>query len=239
MLLHAFPLNARMWEPQLGLSEQGRRVIAPHCVALTAERAIRRPPPSTTTPVTSSICSTRCTSMMPSRRPVDGRIRRVCAAAARAALRSRADSRRHQIAGRHAGGRRRPEAHAALVAGRVRPAVVRGDAARSFSASHSSEPAGARDRVRSIAPSNPPRRSRAASRADVAPDSTPLLRTIHCPTLIVVGEEDTMTPPALSERCIARLPGPSWSSFPPRASVELRATCRFQFRPHGFLTHQV
>ena len=31
------------------------------------------------------------------------------------------------------------------------------------------------------------------------PDSTPLLSTIHCPTLIVVGEEDTLTPPALSE----------------------------------------
>jgi len=31
------------------------------------------------------------------------------------------------------------------------------------------------------------------------PDSTPLLPQIHCPTLIVVGDEDTITPPALSE----------------------------------------
>jgi pimeloyl-ACP methyl ester carboxylesterase len=31
------------------------------------------------------------------------------------------------------------------------------------------------------------------------PDSTPLLASIHVPTLIVVGEEDTLTPPALSE----------------------------------------
>jgi pimeloyl-ACP methyl ester carboxylesterase len=31
------------------------------------------------------------------------------------------------------------------------------------------------------------------------PDSTPLLRTIHCPTLILVGDGDTITPPALSQ----------------------------------------
>ena len=30
------------------------------------------------------------------------------------------------------------------------------------------------------------------------PDSTPLLESIHCPTLIVVGEEDALTPPAMS-----------------------------------------
>ena len=30
VLIHAFPLNARMWEPQLTLAEAGWRVIAPH-----------------------------------------------------------------------------------------------------------------------------------------------------------------------------------------------------------------
>src|SRR5688500_12712764 len=29
VLIHAFPLNARMWEPQLALAEHGWRVIAP------------------------------------------------------------------------------------------------------------------------------------------------------------------------------------------------------------------
>jgi len=32
------------------------------------------------------------------------------------------------------------------------------------------------------------------------PDSTPLLPTIHVPTLILVGAEDTVTPPAMSEQ---------------------------------------
>jgi pimeloyl-ACP methyl ester carboxylesterase len=31
------------------------------------------------------------------------------------------------------------------------------------------------------------------------PDSTPVLENIHCPTLIVVGDEDAITPPELSE----------------------------------------
>ena len=35
------------------------------------------------------------------------------------------------------------------------------------------------------------------------PDSTPLLQTIHCPTLILVGRDDTVTPPALSEELLA------------------------------------
>jgi pimeloyl-ACP methyl ester carboxylesterase len=30
VLLHAFPLNARMWEPQLAMAENGWRVLAPH-----------------------------------------------------------------------------------------------------------------------------------------------------------------------------------------------------------------
>jgi pimeloyl-ACP methyl ester carboxylesterase len=47
------------------------------------------------------------------------------------------------------------------------------------------------------------------------PDSTPTLATISCPTLVVVGAEDTLTPPAESEKMakavkgakLARIPG--------------------------------
>jgi 3-oxoadipate enol-lactonase len=31
------------------------------------------------------------------------------------------------------------------------------------------------------------------------PDATPLLVSIHVPTLVIVGAEDTLTPPALAE----------------------------------------
>jgi pimeloyl-ACP methyl ester carboxylesterase len=39
------------------------------------------------------------------------------------------------------------------------------------------------------------------------PDSTPTLASIHCPTLIIVGDEDVVTPPALSENLHERIPG--------------------------------
>jgi pimeloyl-ACP methyl ester carboxylesterase len=39
------------------------------------------------------------------------------------------------------------------------------------------------------------------------PDSTPLLSAIRCPTLVVVGSEDTLTPPAVSEEMARAIPG--------------------------------
>jgi len=39
------------------------------------------------------------------------------------------------------------------------------------------------------------------------PDSTPLLSSIHCPTLVMVGEEDTVTPRPLSEKMQQAIPG--------------------------------
>jgi len=39
------------------------------------------------------------------------------------------------------------------------------------------------------------------------PDSTPVLATIHRPTLILVGAEDAATPPAASEKMRAAIPG--------------------------------
>jgi pimeloyl-ACP methyl ester carboxylesterase len=39
------------------------------------------------------------------------------------------------------------------------------------------------------------------------PDSLPLLPGIHCPTLIVVGDQDAITPPAMSEEMQRSIPG--------------------------------
>jgi pimeloyl-ACP methyl ester carboxylesterase len=39
------------------------------------------------------------------------------------------------------------------------------------------------------------------------PDSAPLLPNIRCPTLIIVGREDALTPPALSQEMARAIPG--------------------------------
>ena len=55
------------------------------------------------------------------------------------------------------------------------------------------------DRVRTIIMSNGTEAIAGALTAMMRrPDSTPMLHTIKLPTLIVVGEEDTVTPPPLS-----------------------------------------
>jgi pimeloyl-ACP methyl ester carboxylesterase len=41
------------------------------------------------------------------------------------------------------------------------------------------------------------------------PDATPVLPTIHCPTLIVVGDQDAITPPAMSADLQRGIPGSS------------------------------
>jgi pimeloyl-ACP methyl ester carboxylesterase len=46
------------------------------------------------------------------------------------------------------------------------------------------------------------------------PDSTPLLAGIRVPTLIVVGEEDTITPPALSQQMHAAIAGSTLEILP-------------------------
>jgi pimeloyl-ACP methyl ester carboxylesterase len=39
------------------------------------------------------------------------------------------------------------------------------------------------------------------------PDSTPLLAGIRCPTLVLVGRDDALTPPELSQEMASRIPG--------------------------------
>jgi 3-oxoadipate enol-lactonase len=65
-----------------------------------------------------------------------------------------------------------------------------------------------RDRLREIMSSASPEGVIGALGAMATrPDSTPLLREIRVPTLIIVGEQDTITPPADSERMAATIPG--------------------------------
>jgi pimeloyl-ACP methyl ester carboxylesterase len=65
-----------------------------------------------------------------------------------------------------------------------------------------------RDRLREIMSSASPDGVMAALQAMATrPDSSPLLPTIQVPTLILVGEQDPITPPADSERMAAAIPG--------------------------------
>jgi 3-oxoadipate enol-lactonase len=72
------------------------------------------------------------------------------------------------------------------------------------------------------------------------PDSTPLLATIHFPTLIVVGEEDTVTPPALSHEMHNGIAGSELAVIPGAGHLSnLERPDSFNAALTRFLTHRV
>ena len=72
------------------------------------------------------------------------------------------------------------------------------------------------------------------------PDSTPLLASVHVPTLIVVGDEDTVTPPAASEAMHARIGGSELVRIPQAGHLSnLERPDVFNAALAAFLTHRV
>ena len=72
------------------------------------------------------------------------------------------------------------------------------------------------------------------------PDSSPLLPTIHCPTLVIVGDEDTLTPPQLSEQMHESIAGSQLAVVPTAGHLSsLEQPDAFNEVLTRFLTHRV
>ena len=72
------------------------------------------------------------------------------------------------------------------------------------------------------------------------PDSTPLLSSIHVPTLIVVGEEDVITPRALSEEMQRAIGGSELAVIPGAGHLSnLEQPAAFDAAVARFLDHRV
>jgi len=72
------------------------------------------------------------------------------------------------------------------------------------------------------------------------PDSTPLLPTIHVPTLIVVGAEDTVTPPANAEEMHRAIAGSELVQIPAAGHLSnLEQPELFDASLARFLSHRV
>jgi 3-oxoadipate enol-lactonase len=72
------------------------------------------------------------------------------------------------------------------------------------------------------------------------PDSTPLLQTIHVPTLVIVGEEDTLTPPGLSMDMHKAISGSELVTIPRAGHMSnLEQPTAFNDALARFLTHRV
>lgn len=72
------------------------------------------------------------------------------------------------------------------------------------------------------------------------PDSTPLVASIHCPTLIIVGEEDTLTPRPLSEQMQRGIAGAELEVVPSAGHLtSFEQSAAFNDSVARFLRHRV
>jgi 3-oxoadipate enol-lactonase len=216
VLIHAFPLNARMWEPQIPLAARGWRIVAPQLRAMDG-----------------GIAESPAESMEDFAGDVIG-------------LLDALEIERAVIGGLSLGGyvafamfRRAPQYFAGMVLADTRPEADTPEGLegrrRMLGLVADKGPAGVAEamlpkllaeegvrqhpavveRVRSLMLAS----SAAAISGAIAAmmsrqDSTPLLGSIRCPTLILVGEHDQLTPPALSQNMHRAIPGSELAIIP-------------------------
>ena len=71
-------------------------------------------------------------------------------------------------------------------------------------------------------------------------ESESLLGSIRCPALVIVGEEDALTPPALSEDMHRKIPGSILAKIPQAGHLaNLEQPSRFNDALGQFLEHRI
>ena len=242
LLLHAFPLNARMWEGQLALAATGWHVVAPQLRGF--DGGAGDPPAASVDDYAGDVID--LLDALHVKQAVVGGLSMggyvafaVLRLAARyvqglilADTRSQADT-PEGIAGRTRLLQIVQDKGAGAVADEMIPKLL-GETTRS------TRPA-VEAQVRSLALASSGDAIAGAIRALMTrPDSTPLLATIHVPALIVVGDEDTLTPPAASEEMHRAIAGSELVRIPHAGHLSnLERPDLFNAALAAFLGHRV
>ena len=241
LLLHAFPLNARMWDGQLALAESGWHVIAPQ---LRGFDAAGDPPAASVDDYAGDVIDL-LDALHVTQAVVGGLSMGGYVAFALLRLAARyvqglilADTRAQADTPEGVAGRTRmlqllQDKGPSAVADEMIPKLL-GETTRT------KRPA-VEERVRSLALASSADAIAGAIRAMMTrPDSTPLLSAIHVPTLIVVGDEDTVTPPAASEEMHRAIAGSELVRIPEAGHLSnLERPDVFTAALTAFLSHRV
>lgn len=216
VLLHAFPLDRRMWDPQRAALARGYRVITPdfrgHGESAVPEEdstmerlaedlrglleALRLEP------VVLGGLSMGGYAAFAFLRRYPARVRALILADTRAG----ADTEEGRQA-RLENAALAERAGSAAIAERLLPKLL-------GASTHASNPqlvAAVREMILSTSPAGIARALRGMA---ARPDSTPLLAAIQVPTLVLVGEEDVLTPPAEAQAMAGAIPGAKLERIP-------------------------
>src|SRR5215470_19156354 len=212
VFIHGFPLSPTMWDPQVSLAERGWRLIVPELRGFGVGKEAAGDPPTTSIDDyagdtidlldklhidTAVICGLSmggyiAFSMF---RHAPNYFR----AMVLADTRSQGDT-PEAVAGRKNMQQLVRDKGAAAVAEALLPKLV-GDTTRQ------ERPAIVEAVRKQIIGNSPEAIAGALAALMTRPDSTPTLSTIRCPVQIIVGDEDAITPPPLSEQMHRDIPG--------------------------------
>ena len=242
VLLHAFPLHARMFQAQLALADRGWRVIAPH---LRGFHGAAGDPPASSVDDYAGDAIDLLDALHIDEAVIGGvsmggyvafamfrHAPRYFQAMILADTKSQADT-PEAVEGRKKMLRLVEEKGAAAVAEEMIPKLL-GETTRRTRPDVVEE-------VRTLVLANSTGAIAGAIRALMTrPDSTPLLATIHCPALIVVGDEDTVTPRAAAEEMHRGIAGSQLVVIPGAGHLSnLEEPSGFNASLAQFLDHRV
>jgi 3-oxoadipate enol-lactonase len=237
LLLHAFPLSARMWEPQLALADAGWRIIAPEVASGAATLPTMDDYAGR---VIDLLDSLRIHEVVIAGLSMGGY---VALAMFRHAARYAqglilCDTRAEADTPEGVEGRKKMQALVrekgqAAIADEMLPKLL-GETTRR------TRPETV-ERVRALVLSMSTESIAGALNALMTrSDSTALLSSIHCPVQIIVGEEDTVTPRALSEKMQERIAGSELVVIPEAGHLSnLEQPQLFNETIARFLAHRV
>jgi pimeloyl-ACP methyl ester carboxylesterase len=242
VLLHAFPLDARMWEPQFALADRGWRIIAPHLRQFGDGAG--DPPAASMDDYAGDVID--LLDALHVREAVVGGCSMggyVALTIVRHAARYvqglvLADSRAEADTPEGIVSRKRM---LATVADKGPSAVVEEMLPRLVGETTMKSRPQVVERVRALASSSSGAAMTGAITALMTrPDSLPLLSTIHRPALIVAGVEDVITPPALSEKMHAAIHGSELVLIPDAGHLaSLEQPDAFNAALANFLDHRL
>jgi len=242
VLIHAFPLNARMWQSQLALADAGWHVLAPQLRGMDGGDS---DPPATSIDdyagdIIDLLDALHIDDAVIGGLSLGGYITFAMFRHAPRYFRGMllADTRPQADTTEGLEGRKRMlllvrEKGPAGVADEMIPRLLAGQTRQ--------DRLDIVERVRALALANSSNAIAGAIAAMMTrQDSTPLLRAIHCPTLIVVGESDIVTPPAVSEEMHRAIPGSQLVGIKGAGHLSnLEQPVAFNEALARFLSHQV